>query len=296
MPRSLPEQQNDINGERMALKKRPVALITGAAGGIGTATARLLGMTMDLVLTDVHPERLASLKASLETDGVTVLACPAGMLQDEAVVEAVMSSIPEDRAIDVLVHSAGLASVQGGWRASVEANVIGTRRIVDAADARMSNGGVAILVSSIAGHANVPTGEADRLIERWDSPTLLDDLEPLLVELDESERSGRCYMLAKRMILRLCERLSLDWAKRGIRIVSVSPGLVDTPMGRAEANQNPAAAGLLPMVPLGAFVQPNDVAAAIGFLASPSARFITGCDLKVDGGLQAAIIAATMAN
>ena len=271
---------------------RPLAVVTGAAGGIGTATARLLGMTMDLILTDIDSGRLAALKASLEADGASVLACPAGLLQDEAVVAELISTIPDNRGIDVLVHSAGLASVQGTWEESVMANVVGTRRLLEGIEPKLADGCVAVLLSSLAGHATVPVGPADAMLEDWRSPALLHDLEPLVAELPEGQRAEFCYVLAKRMMLRLSETLSIEWARRGRRIVTISPGLVDTTMGRAEAAENPSAQSLLTMVPLGQFVKPNDIATAIGFLVSSAARFITGTDLKIDGGLHAAIMEA----
>jgi NAD(P)-dependent dehydrogenase (short-subunit alcohol dehydrogenase family) len=271
---------------------RPLAVVTGATGGIGTATARWLGMTSDLILTDIDADRLAALAASLEADGARVLACPVGMLQDRSAVAALSNAIPQRHGVDILVHAAGLASVQGDWKQSVMANVVGTRMLIDAIEPKLADGSVTILLSSLAGHATVPVGPADAMLENWRSPTLLDDLAPLLADTPEQQRSGYCYVLAKRMILRLSESLSVEWAKRGRRIVTISPGLVDTPMGRAEAAENPAAQSLLRMVPLGQFVQPNDIAAAIGFLISPAARFITGTDLKIDGGLQAAILKA----
>jgi NAD(P)-dependent dehydrogenase (short-subunit alcohol dehydrogenase family) len=276
-----------------SMTERPIALITGAAGGIGAATARRLGLTMDLILTDVSADRLETLAASLEADGSRVLARPIGPLEQEDVVAALIDALPRGRSIDVLVHAAGLASVQGDWQASVRTNIVASRRLLATVEPRMAAGGVAVLLSSLAGHAAVPVTAADTLIDDWQSPSLLADLAPLLAELPEEERSGRCYVLAKRMIIRLCETLSLEWAKRGARILSISPGLVDTPMGRAEAASNPAAKQLLATVPLGAYVQPLDIAAAIAFLVSPSARFITGCDLKIDGGLQAALNAMT---
>lgn len=271
---------------------RPLAVVTGAAGGIGTATARLLGMTMDLILTDIDSGRLAALKASLETDGARVLACPAGLLQDEVVLAELIATIPANRGVDVLVHSAGLASVQGNWKESVMANVVGTRRLLEGIEPELADGCVAVLLSSLAGHAAVPVGPADAMLENWRSPELLDDLGPLIAEMPEGQRAEFCYVLAKRMILRLSERLSIEWARRGRRIVTISPGLVDTTMGRAEAAENPSAQNLLAMVPLGQFVKPNDIAAAIGFLVSSAARFITGTDLKIDGGLHAAIMEA----
>ena len=85
---------------------------------------------------------------------------------------------------------------------------------------------------------------------------------------------------------------------RGARILSLSPGLIDTPMGQLELRDNPGKRGLVGRTPIdsphdGGSAQlpgrPADIAYVIEFLASPRARFVSGCDLRVDGGLVAAL-------
>ncbi|MDE0987610.1 MAG: SDR family oxidoreductase [Pseudomonadales bacterium] len=73
------------------------------------------------------------------------------------------------------------------------------------------------------------------------------------------------------------------------RIVSISPGTIYTPMGRAEHDSNPAAAAVVQATPVGRWGSPNDIAAACEFLVSDQASFITGTDLRVDGGVTPAL-------
>ena len=89
-------------------------------------------------------------------------------------------------------------------------------------------------------------------------------------------------------MLRLVERTAVQWAARGARVVSVSPGPTLTPMGRAELAGNPLAVAAASATPLGPVGRPADIAAAVDFLTSDSAGYITGCDLRVDGGTVAA--------
>jgi NAD(P)-dependent dehydrogenase (short-subunit alcohol dehydrogenase family) len=95
----------------------------------------------------------------------------------------------------------------------------------------------------------------------------------------------RAYGVSKRGVLRLVERSVGEWARHGARIVSVSPGTIITPMGRTEMAANPLAAAAASITPLRRLGMPADIAAAVDFLVSDSASYITGCDLRVDGGI-----------
>ena len=133
---------------------------------------------------------------------------------------------------------------------------------------------------------------------------VLDD--PLAVELEQKfvalagadPHPGATYRLAKRAVIRLCERAAVEWGTRGGRVVSVSPGLIDTEMGRLELVHNPIKSRMAEMTPIGGersgsdTVLPGraeDIADAIAFLCSDRAAFLSGCDIRVDGGLIAAM-------
>jgi NAD(P)-dependent dehydrogenase (short-subunit alcohol dehydrogenase family) len=111
--------------------------------------------------------------------------------------------------------------------------------------------------------------------------------------LDQPLDSATAYVLAKRGVIRLAERLAAPWgAKRG-RAVSISPGLIDTPMGRLELDRQSIIPVMVEVTPVKRPDRPlpgrpEDIAAAVAFLESDTAAFISGCDLRVDGGLVAA--------
>jgi NAD(P)-dependent dehydrogenase (short-subunit alcohol dehydrogenase family) len=109
---------------------------------------------------------------------------------------------------------------------------------------------------------------------------------------------GATYRLAKRAVVRLCERAAVMWGARGGRVVSLSPGLIDTAMGRLELVHNPIKTWLAEQTPIGGqrtdadTVLPgmtSDIAEAAAFLCSERAGFISGCDIRVDGGLAGAL-------
>ena len=97
------------------------------------------------------------------------------------------------------------------------------------------------------------------------------------------------YSLAKYGVIRLCQREASAWGARGARIVSLSPGIIQTPMGQQEFDQQPMMATLVAQTPLKRMGQPEEIAAAAAFLLSADASFITGCDMLVDGGVTGAL-------
>ena len=142
-------------------------------------------------------------------------------------------------------------------------------------------------------------GLSESLVEEGYDVALAVTADDLITKLEASLREPcssqtrysfavRAYGASKRGMLRLVERSAVDWARRGARVVSVSPGPTLTPMGRAELAANPLAVAAASATPLGPVGRPADIAAAVDFLASDSASYITGCDLRVDGGTVAA--------
>ena len=112
----------------MTAVERPTAIITGAAGGMGRACARLLGATMDLVLTDVAPA-LEGFTAELRSDGYRVRASVVGDQGDAGVLRAIAEEAR--RGFACLVHTAGLPP-SAPWRRVIEVNYVATVRLLDA--------------------------------------------------------------------------------------------------------------------------------------------------------------------
>ncbi|MDT5355374.1 MAG: hypothetical protein QOJ56_3906, partial [Mycobacterium sp.] len=102
--------------------------------------------------------------------------------------------------------------------------------------------------------------------------------------------SAMAYVLAKRGVIRLVERLAAPWGAKGGRTVAISPGLIDTPMGRLELERQSIVPVMVEVTPVKRPDQPlpgrpEDIAATVAFLESDAAAFISGCDIRVDGGL-----------
>lgn len=277
-----------------ALIGRRLALVTGGCGGIGAACAREFGASHDLLLADISAERLADTAARLRGEGYGIVATVAGDLAAPETVAAILGHVRAHGALGAVLHAAGVSSGMADWRSIIRTNVLGTALLLDGIEPLLPNGAVAVLIASVAGHLAPRDQGVDAVLDAPRAPDFLDRVEAILAELgggvgensfNYSGLSGPAYGLSKRATIRAAALRSRAWAKKGARIVSISPGLIDTPMGRYEVEHGEAAAEVLAQTALERWGMPADIASAAAFLASDRASFITGADLRVDGGM-----------
>ncbi|MBY8825617.1 SDR family oxidoreductase [Sphingomonas colocasiae] len=273
---------------------RRLAVVTGGCGGIGVACAREFGRTHDLVLADISAERVDRLSRRLTEEGHRIVGSVAGDLADGETLASLSALVRDHGMLGVIAHTAGVSSGMADWKTIIRTNVLGTALLLDAMEAFLINGTVAVLVASVAGHLAPADGEVDRLLDAPYAGDLLDQVEHILVDagggigdnsFHYSGLSGPAYGLSKRATIRAAALRSARWAEKGARIVSISPGIINTPMGRYEVEHGEAAAAVLEQTSLRRWGAPMDIAMAAAFLASDQASFITGTDLRVDGGM-----------
>jgi NAD(P)-dependent dehydrogenase (short-subunit alcohol dehydrogenase family) len=258
-------------------------IVTGAAGGIGTAIARALaGEERPLILSDLRAEPLDTLAKELR--GSTEVATVCGDIQDRDHVEALMAALGH-QPIAVLVHAAGVSPTMVDGRRLFEINFTATVRLVEAAFPRMARGSTAVLIASNSGQLArhwLIDGAAKRLMRGR-----LSLLGRLML------RSSRAaYPLSKRAVQLYARRMAPAFGARGARIISLSPGLTDTGMGRREKAAEPLVEKMLAVTPAGRMGDVKEIAAVVGFLASDAASYINGTDIVVDGGTLAGVAEA----
>jgi NAD(P)-dependent dehydrogenase (short-subunit alcohol dehydrogenase family) len=269
--------------------RRGVVVVTGT-GGMGRAVARRLGTGRSLVLADASDQQLQDAAEALRADGFDVHPLSVDVASAREVA-ALATAVSDLGSLCSLVHTAGVSPVQATPRQIVDVDVIGTARILDAFEPLAAPGTVAVCIASMAG--TMTTLPTDALEQLAVTPT--DQLYALPL-LDTAEmNSGLAYGLAKRANQARVQAASVAWGRRGGRVVSVSPGVIHTPMGRAEL-AGPFGEGMRDMIERSGTHRvgtPDDIAAAVEFLCSPAASFITGTDLLVDGGVVAALATPT---
>lgn len=271
----------------MSAPRRRV-LITGAAGGMGRACARLFGATQDLVLTDASAGPLAAFAEALRAEGHAVAGAHGGDLGDDGLLATLAAGLAGGAPF-TLIHTAGLSPSLADARAIMAVNLVATEKLLRAIEPVLAPGSAAVLIASMAGHMAPALPDAVPLLDDPLAPDFLDRIGALVDAASGGAPAGLSYMLSKQAVLRLVERRAAAWGARGSRIVSISPGMILTPMGRKELAETPGARQLTDMAPAGRAGTAADIALAAHFLASDAAAFITGTDLRVDGGGTAVI-------
>jgi 3-oxoacyl-[acyl-carrier protein] reductase len=240
-----------------------VALVTGAAGGIGRVIAQRLHEAGAAVAVHYHTgeAKAEAIVAQITADGGRAVAGGADLTSETACtalfgrVEAVLGpvDIVVNNAADQRVSSLADLSL-AAWQAMMATNLDGIFLVTRLATASMisrGSGGAIVNITSIEGH--LPAAGHGH------------------------------YATSKAGQLMFTKAAALEYGAHGIRVNSVSPGLIDTG-GLAEA-WPPGVARWTAAAPLQRLGRPDDVADAVLFLASPAARWITGADLLVDGGV-----------
>jgi NAD(P)-dependent dehydrogenase (short-subunit alcohol dehydrogenase family) len=253
-------------------------VVVGAGSGMGAAVSRLLAdRGRRLVLADRNREALDSVAASLPGQ-VETLECD---ITDDASVTALVASVGTPGAI---VITAGLSPNMADGRRIVEVNVVGMERIVSAFEPLVGLGSVGVCFASMAAHMVPADPAVDAILDAPNAPSFYDDLGGMGL----LDHSGIAYAVSKRGVIRLVERHARAWGAKGARLVSVSPGVIDTPMGRLEDANEASMADMVSASALAREGRPEEMAAVVALLISDAASFLTGTDVLVDGGAVAA--------
>ena len=238
------------------------AIVTGAASWIGKATAhRLAAEGSHVVVTDINDAAGAAVAAELTAQGrsATFLHHDVARAEDwELVIEDTVAAYG---GVDILVNNAGMGDLLD----------------IDEAPLEDWDRTIAIDQTSIF------------LGMKFASPHLKASGHGSVINISSifgisgGFGTSPAYHAAKGAVRTLTKNVALLWAQQGVRVNSIHPGFIDTPI-LSETKGTPFEQVMLDMTPMGRLGKPEEIAAAVAYLASDDASFVTGCELAVDGG------------
>jgi 3-oxoacyl-[acyl-carrier protein] reductase len=237
-----------------------VALVTGASRGIGRAIASTLAAQGAMVIAAARGDHAYDVVGELTTKGLRAEAASLDVTDRAAIEQLPAGIVQRHGRLDIVVSNAGITRDQllmrmkrDDWDVVISTNLTATFSLAQAAIRPMlkQRGGRIIVIGSVVG----PTGNAGQ----------------------------SNYAASKAGLIGFAKALAREVASRGITVNVVAPGLIDTDMIRAIAEK--AEIDWAAQIPLGRAGKPDDVAAAVCFLASDEAAYITGHVLAVNGGM-----------
>jgi 3-oxoacyl-[acyl-carrier protein] reductase len=246
--------------ETLELKGK-VALVTGAAQGIGKAIALLLARNgADLVVSDINLEKAQETAKEIQTIGRKSSALKVDVASLEDVERMVQTVLEQFHRIDILVNNAGIARdklilrmTEEDWDVVLDVNLKGTFNCTKAAIRHMlkQKSGKIINIASVVGEMG-NAGQAN-------------------------------YSASKAGVIGFTKTIAREFAQRGINVNAIAPGYVETPM--TDALPEKVKEELRQMIPMQRLGRPEDIAEAVLFLVSASSNYITGQVLNVNGGI-----------
>ena len=269
-----------------------ICVVTGAGSGMGLGAAKLIGKEQDqkVIIIGRTVSKLESALQELTALGIEAEAYPCDASDRESVKKLAAYAAAQGN-VKTVVHAAGVSPHMAGGEKIFTINAIGTINIDEELGAVMQSGGVILNVASMSAYMLPNASQMVPLYKLGltSSDMLLAGFKQMLTQVPEAMQAGTAYTVSKNFVKWYTARMALRYGKKGIRVVSISPGTIATPMGKLEGED---AASFALAGASGRVGEVEEIARMMAFMVSDECSYLNGVDILYDGGSIAACEAA----
>ena len=266
-----------------------ICVITGGGSGMGLEASKLVGKDQKVILVGRTASKLENALKELAAVGVEAEAYSCDTSDFEAV-KKLAAYAASQGAVKTVIHAAGVSPHMTDGEQIFAINAIGTI-YVDQAFAEVMGAGSCILnVSSMSAYM-LPADRVPKQIYKLALQSVdafRAGANQMLTMVPEAQKAGMAYAVSKNFVIWYTARMAVQYGKKGIRVVSISPGTFNTPMGEIEGEE---AASIAKRGALGRTGEPVEIARMMAFMVSDQASYLTGVDILYDGGSIASLSA-----
>lgn len=262
-----------------------VCVITGGGSGMGLETARLMGKDHYIIICGRTVNKLENAVKELEAEGIEVEAFPCDV-SDYASVEKLALYARTKGKIAAVIHAAGMSPHMGDAKEIMEVNALGTININNAFYKVIEKGSCIIDVSSMSAYLTPKIIMPVSLYKysTTDPELFMKKVMKRVRLFPKKVQAGVAYGISKHFVIWFAKQDAARFGKKGVRVLSVSPGNFETPMGELEKEE---AATYTKYCAIKRFGHVKEIASLFAYCVSESAGYLTGVDILCDGGLVA---------
>jgi len=269
------------------MSDKGIFLVTGAASGIGLSCAsQLAERGTKLLLADISTENLIKAVNGISSTNASI-EFVAGDISKQSDLAEICHILDKNGGLSGCIHAAGLGGSMAPADRVLAVNLGGTARLLPALLPYAHKGSAVLCVASQAGHFWRP-GVTDEIRQLLLGRALDNDLSDSLAEAlgAKSLDSATAYALSKYGVQELVVEQASEFGQKGVRLISLSPGIVQTPMASSEIEvHQDAMQAIIDQTPVDSRPgKPKEIARVAIFLCSKDASFVSGVDILVDGG------------
>jgi NAD(P)-dependent dehydrogenase (short-subunit alcohol dehydrogenase family) len=263
---------------------RTVSIITGGGSGMGLATAKILGKSDHIIIVGRTQKKLTNALQELQQAGIEaeIFACD---ISDRNSVDKLFAHAKNIGTIRAVIHAAGMSPNMGDAKTIMTVNALGTININNACYEALESGACVVDVSSMAGHLApqiiLPSKRTYRC-SRTDTEKFMRKMMRRIHLFPSKLQSEVAYGISKNFVTWFALSDAARFGTKGIRVVCVSPGMFDTPMGALEHEE--AENYIRKYGAIKRMGQVEEIANLLAFCVSNQTPYLTGTEIICDGG------------